>query len=240
MKTKPTYIYGKHAVIEALMNRPKVITELYITQEIDEGIKRIIKRNEISLSRKGIPSSVDKFVHQGYVAKIRPEKMMVSYREYINELKVDNNTSILIMGEVQDPQNVGAIIRSAAAFGVSAVLFPEHNQAQITGTVVKVSAGMAFKMPLVSIGNVNSTIQDLKDRGFWIYGLAADGDTELHKEDFSKASAFVIGNEQKGVREKTKEACDILLSIPIDDRCESLNAATAASVVMYQWSAKEK
>lgn len=240
MKTKPTYIYGKHAVIEALRNMPNVISELYITSEIEEGIRRIVKKNNLSISRKGIPASVDKFIHQGFVAKIKPEKMMTSYREFINDLKVKSNTSVLIMGEVQDPQNVGAIIRSAAAFGVSAILFPEHNQAQITGAVVKVSAGMAFKIPLVSIGNVNSTIKDLKDKGFWIYGLAADGDVKLHDEDFSKASAFVIGNEAKGVREKTREACDIILSIDIDDRCESLNAATAASIVMYQWSARRK
>ena len=240
MKTKPTYIYGKHSVLEAIRNKPQVISEIFIIHEIDEGIKKIIKKNDLFISRKGVPSSVEKFVHQGYVARIKPEKMTISYREFINDLKVTDNTSLVILGEVQDPQNVGAIIRSAAAFGVAGVLFPEHNQAQITGSVVKVSAGMTFKIPLVSIGNVNSTIQDLKDKGFWIYGLAADGDVELHNEDFSKASVFIIGNEQKGVREKTKEACDIILSIPIDKRCESLNAATAASVVMYQWGAGRK
>jgi 23S rRNA (guanosine2251-2'-O)-methyltransferase len=240
MKTKPTYIYGKHSVLEAIRNRTNIITELFITAEVDEGIRKIIKKNDLFISRKGIPASADKFIHQGYVAKIRPEKMMTSYKEFISDLKITDNTSILILGEVQDPQNVGAIIRSAAAFGVSAVLFPEHNQAQMTGAVVKVSSGMAFKIPLVSIGNVNSTIKDLKDKGFWIYGLAADGDVLLHEEDFSKPSVFVIGNEQKGVREKTKEACDIILSIPIDKKCESLNAATAASVVMYQWGAGRK
>ena len=240
MKTKPTYIYGKHAVIEAIRNKPKVISELYITSEIEEGIRKVIKKNDIVISRKGIPASTDKFIHQGYVARIKPEKIMTSYKEFINDLEVTNDTSILILGEVQDPQNVGAMIRSAAAFGVSGILFPEHNQAQITGSVVKVSAGMVFKIPLVSIGNVNSTIRDLKDKGFWIYGLSADGDVKLHDEDFSKASAFVIGNEGKGVREKTKEACDIMLSIDIDKRCESLNAATAASVVMYQWGARRK
>jgi len=240
MKVKPTYIYGKHAVLEAVRNKPNVITELYITAEIDEGIRKIIKKNDLSLSRKGIPSSTDKFVHQGFVAKIKPEKMMTSYREFINDLKVTDNTSILVLGEVQDPQNVGAMIRSAVAFGVSAILLPEHNQAQITGSVVKVSTGMVFKIPLVSIGNVNSTLKDLKDKGFWVYGLAADGDVALHEEDFSKPSVFVIGNEEKGIREKTREACDIILSIPIDKKCESLNAATAASVVMYQWGAGRK
>lgn len=94
------------------------------------------------------------------------------------------DTALVILGELQDPHNVGAIIRSAAAFGVSAILMPEHNQAPVTGTVVKVSAGMAFRIPLVTVPNVNSAIRDLKERGFWVYGLDGEAKQTLPKEQF--------------------------------------------------------
>ena len=94
-----------------------------------------------------------------------------------------------LLGEIQDPQNVGAVIRSAAAFGVSGILIPDHNQAQVTGAVVKVSAGMAFRVPLVSIGNVNTVVRDLKERGFAVYGLAGEAKQIITKEAFERFEA---------------------------------------------------
>jgi 23S rRNA (guanosine2251-2'-O)-methyltransferase len=142
------------------------------------------------------------------------------------------------MGEVQDPHNVGAIIRSAAAFGLAGVLIPEHNQAGVTGAVVKSSAGMAFRIPLVTIGNVNHTIKVLKEKGFWIYGLAMDGTAVLGTDAFDAPAAFVVGNEGAGIREKTLLACDVTLQIPIHARTESLNAAVSSAIVFYEWSRK--
>jgi len=102
--------------------------------------------------------------------------------------------------------------------------------------VVKVSAGMAFRVPLVSISNVNTTIRDLKEKGFWMYGLDARGDAVLGKETFDKPTVFVLGNEGAGLRKMTAEVCDTLLSIPLDQRCESLNASASAAVVFYEWA----
>jgi 23S rRNA (guanosine2251-2'-O)-methyltransferase len=139
---------------------------------------------------------------------------------------------------VQDPHNVGAVIRSAAGFGLTSVLIPKHRQAGVTGTVVKVSAGMAFKIPLVEVANVNRAIEDLKEIGFFVYGLDGGGDSALTTEKFTKASVFVLGNEGEGMRQKTREHCDIILSIPTHARCESLNASASAAVVFYAWSAQ--
>jgi 23S rRNA (guanosine2251-2'-O)-methyltransferase len=97
---------------------------------------------------------------------------------------------------------------------------------------------MVFCIPLVSIGNVNHALEVLKKNGFWIYGLAADGKTNLGTETFDAPCAFVIGNEGAGIRGKTLEACDVTLSIPMHARTESLNAASSASVVFYEWSRK--
>jgi 23S rRNA (guanosine2251-2'-O)-methyltransferase len=126
------------------------------------------------------------------------------------------------------------------AFGASAVLIPEHNQAGISGAVIKASAGTAFHIPLVEIGNVNQTLRTLKERGFWTYGLAMDGTSALAEEKFTEPTVFVIGSEGEGLREKTREHCDILLSIPMSDRAESLNASVAAAVCLYQWSGQHK
>jgi 23S rRNA (guanosine2251-2'-O)-methyltransferase len=170
------------------------------------------------------------------VAGIYPDKLTVSYKEFISGLKVNEHTGLLVLGEVQDPHNVGAVIRSAAAFGIKGVLIPPHNQAPITGTVVKVSVGMAFRIPLVTIPNVNTTIRDLKDRGFWTYGLEGDGTTSTTTETYPKPSVFVVGNEGSGLRPHTKAECDDLISIPIHPQCESLNAAAATAIVLSSWS----
>lgn len=243
MKTEYEYIYGKHAVAEALLKSPDIVKVVFLDQNFSDGkILKLLEELKVSikpLSLKNPPRGISsKASHQGVVAGILPEKLMISYRDFIANLSVDNDTSLLVLGEVQDPHNVGAVIRSAAAFGLAGVLIPPHNQAPVTGTVIKVSAGMAFRIPLVSIGNVNTTIRDLKERGFWSYGLEGDGDTKTTEETFDCPSVFVLGNEGSGLRQKTKEVCDSLISIPINPRCESLNAAAATAVVLATWSSK--
>jgi 23S rRNA (guanosine2251-2'-O)-methyltransferase len=242
MKTDVEYIYGKHAVREVLTARPDVVTELHVSADFsDEDIIRRAERTKVMLrvfNLKNPPRGVSANAsHQGVVAGIRPERLMVPFKTFKETVSVTEHTALLVLGEVQDPHNVGAVIRSAAAFGLAGVLIPPHNQSPVTGTVVKVSAGMAFKIPLVGITNVNTALRDLKDMGFWIYGLEGDGTTKTTTERFPKPSVFVLGNEGSGLREKTKETCDELISIPIHPRCESLNAAAATAIVLASWSA---
>ncbi len=238
-KTDKIYIYGKHAVEEALLNKKHIIEEILFIHT-DDRIYDLAKNAKIKTSKLN-PDSLPRWVeedavHQGVIALISERKLVISYKELISDLKINKKTSIVILGELQDPQNVGAIIRSAVAFGVSAICIPEHNQAQITSSVIKVSAGMAFKIPLVQIGNVNHTVRDLKDKGFWIYGLDMKSDNPITREKFDSPTVFILGNEGKGIRQKTHELCDIILSIPIDKKCESLNVASSASVVFYEWN----
>ncbi len=243
MQEETTYIYGKHAVREVVEARPEIVKEVHIDHDtIDSELSALIEKNGIErkdLTTKQLPKGVDRdAVHQGHIAEIKTEKLAVPYEQFISELDITNDTAVVVLGEVQDPHNVGAIIRSAAALGMSAVLIPEHRQAQITGTVVKVSAGAAFRIPLVRIGNVNNVMRDLKEKGFWTYGLTGEGDTKLKDEGFEKPSCFVVGNEAGGIREKTLEHCDIQLTIPITGNTESLNASVAAGIAFYAWSAK--
>jgi len=244
MQQDIAFIFGKHAVSEALQMRPEIITELHIEAGCsDETLLSLLKKSPVPprvLAGRRLPGGLrPDAVHQGVIAGIDINRLLVDYRDFADSLSPTASTSVLVLGEVQDPHNVGAVIRSAAAFGVAGVLIPPHNQSPVTGTVVKVSAGMAFQIPLVHIRNVNATLTDLKKRGFWVYGLAGEGAVSLYIESFSKPTAFVLGNEGAGLRQKTREACDTVISIPMHPRCESLNAAASAAVVMAEWSRQQ-
>ncbi|MEK7134777.1 MAG: 23S rRNA (guanosine(2251)-2'-O)-methyltransferase RlmB [Patescibacteria group bacterium] len=236
------YIYGKHALTEALMEAPHSIKKVYFAAHMDDAkLRALVKKHNIPVAPltagKGGPEGVSgNVVHQGVIGVVSVGALTMQYQRFIDTLAIGKDTVLVLLGEVQDPHNVGAIIRSAAAFGASGVLIPEHNQAPITGAVVKVSAGMAFRVPLISIGNVNHTIADLKKRGFWTYGLAGEGRDTIDSEQFDRPTLFVVGNESSGIREKTREACDKLLSIPMHPKCESLNVAASTAVALYAWA----
>jgi 23S rRNA (guanosine2251-2'-O)-methyltransferase len=241
MREDKIYLYGKHALTEALLARPQVIQKVFISKEMEEDSELgvLLKQHSISISsmkgevKKDVGSDA---VHQGVIAVIDSEKLYSSLEDALQNASKKNNPCIVLLDELHDPHNVGAIIRSAVAFGASAILLPKHNQAPITGVVIKTSVGMVFRVPIVLIGNVNQTIRDLKDKGYWSYGLAMNGTTTLSKAAFDTPTLFIVGNESVGIREKTLELCDITLSIPMSPECESLNAATASSIVLYEWS----
>ena len=176
--------------------------------------------------------------HQGIIAVADTTALLIDLKEFTENLVPTENTSLVLLHELTDPHNVGAIIRSAAAFGAAGVLMPQHRQAPITGSVVKASAGMAFRVPLVAIGNINYTIDVLKNLGFRTYALAMDGKRSVTKEKFDAPALFIIGNEGEGIRQKTFERADVTLRIPMDPRCESLNASVSAAVALYAWSAQ--
>jgi 23S rRNA (guanosine2251-2'-O)-methyltransferase len=240
-RKEKVYVYGKNALMEALTSAPEILRKVFLSPDLEESeLRAKLEAAKIPISelKSGDANGLlgRDAVHQGVIAVIDPEKLLRAFDEFLDSLDMSKAPAIAVLGEVQDPHNVGAIIRSAAAFGLSGVLIPEHNQAGVTGTVVKTSAGMAFRIPLVAIGNVNQALEVLKKKGFWIYGLAMEGAVRLSEEKFDAPAAFVIGNEGHGIREKTLEHCDVALSIPMHARTESLNAAVSAGVVFYAWS----
>lgn len=242
-ETEVIYAYGRHAIQEALKAAPQAVEEVFLAPDTrDEVLGALLRKAKVkvsSLQKHGLPRGVDpQSIHQGIVARISLNRLVRPYKSFLDELVVTPDTALVVLAELQDPQNVGAAIRTAAAFGAAAVLVPERNQAPISGTVVKVSAGMAFQVPIVEVVNVNTALRDLKEKGFWIYGLDGEGDHSLHTEVFDAPAVFVVGNEADGIREKTKETCDIVLTIPMHARCESLNAAASLSATLYAWSAQ--
>ncbi len=240
-KDDKVYLYGKHALREALLAKPASVQKVFldVNAESDIELTDLLKKHGIavnSMKQEAKNSLAGDAVHQGVIAVINTEKLYTPFEEALKLFDTAKNPCFVLLDELHDPHNVGAIIRSAAAFGAHAILMPEHNQSPITGTVIKTSAGMVFRIPIVKIGNVNQTVRLLKEKHMWSYGLVMNGDTPLNKAVFDTATLFIVGNESTGIREKTLELCDIGLTIPMSPECESLNASVAASVVLYEWS----
>ncbi len=235
------YIYGKHALMEALLHAPHTVRKVFLSPEVQDGeLRALLKKLNLTpgvLKAKEMSHMVGRETsHQGVIAVTDPGSLLLDFKPFAYELRPTAETMLVLLDELTDPHNVGAIIRSAAAFGASGVLLPVHNQAPITGTVVKSSAGMAFRIPIISIGNVNSAVDTLKKKGFVTYGLVMNGSKNIIEEKFDAPALFIVGNEGKGIRQKTFERCDVSLRIPMNARTESLNASVSASVVLYQWS----
>lgn len=141
---------------------------------------------------------------------------------------------LVLLDGVEDPHNLGAIIRTANAAGADAVLIPERRAAGITDTVAKASAGAIEYVPLVRIGNVTQTLEKLKKAGFWIYGLDERGDERYDQVKYASPTVIVLGGEGKGLHQHVREHCDVLLRIPMSGKIASLNVSVAAGVVLFQ------
>lgn len=235
--TKSSYInvYGKNVVDQALEKVPTCIKCVYLTERFSDS-KLLAKIRRLGcpvlvLVENKMPEGVRQSDnHQGVVAQLDPECFISTKEDFL--FTISDSPLVLVLSEIQDPQNVGAMIRSAVAFGVDAVVLPEHRQVPVTGIVAKVSAGMVFSIPIIMTKNVNTTLQTLKKHKFTVYGLAGDGDTSLYKTQIDGPTVLVVGNEGTGLREKTRSICDELIRIPIAPQCESLNAASAVTATL--------
>lgn len=244
--TEKIYLYGRNPLKEALLASKRtglsVIEKLFLTKQAEEEPKvmSLIQSNNLEydvVTYQEIESLVGKgIVHQGVCALLNEKVLYTSFDEVLAKAKASTKNSLFILlDKLQDPHNVGAIIRSAVAFGADAILLPDNDQVLINGTVIKTSSGMTFSIPIVKIGNVNTVLTKLKENSFWTYGLTGDGDTKLSTTTFDTNTVIVVGGESEGIRTKTLEICDFKLSIEINPLCESLNASNAGAVVMYEW-----
>ena len=145
---------------------------------------------------------------------------------------------LIVLDGVEDPHNLGAIIRTAQAAGAAAVIVPDRRAAGLTDTVAKASAGAIEHLPVVRAGNVSQTLQDLKKRGFWIYGLDERGGQLYSETEYTRPSVFVMGGEGRGLHELVKKHCDVLVRIPMAGAIASLNVSVAAGVVLFEWRRK--
>ena len=222
------WIFGTHAVNEALANNARIKHLLLVTKNADRLLKIPQNLPRETVPKEKLDSILGKdAVHQGVALLVSPlENRDISY-------VFDKNT-VIILDQVTDPHNIGAILRSAAAFDVDAVIMPEDNSCKETGTLAKTSCGAAEKIPIIRVPNLARAMDQLKQNGFWCVGFDGESKRELKDFQFSGKNAVIMGAEGQGMRRLTKENCDIILKISMSDAMESLNVSNAAAIVLYE------
>ncbi|NOW20644.1 putative rRNA methylase [Clostridium saccharobutylicum] len=173
-------------------------------------------------------------VHQGVIAKITPYKY--SQVSDILELAEKRGESpfIVILDEVEDPHNLGSIIRTAELFGVHGIIIPKRRSASVTSTVYKSSVGAVEHVKIAKVTNLNAIIEELKESGIWVYGADIRAEEYSYQVDFSGPCALIIGNEGRGISKLTVQKCDKLIKIPMVGKINSLNASVAGGIMMYE------
>ncbi len=243
MKQAKIYIYGKHAVEEALRYAPQVLRKIHISARMEDSkLRTLINRSGVPVEaldeRKATSQVEGNAPHQGIIAAVSLGALTIPFAKFIETFSPSKDTALLFLNEVHDPHNVGAAIRSAVAFGASAVLMPTHNQSPITGAVIKASVGMAFRVPLVTVDNTQQAIAQLKKKGVRVYGLAGEATRSINDEPFEEPTLLVLGNEAEGIPASARALCDTMLAVPMSPRAESLNVATTGAVALFAWSRK--
>jgi 23S rRNA (guanosine2251-2'-O)-methyltransferase len=166
--------------------------------------------------------------HQGVVA-------LGAARQYADLDEVAGAELVVLLDGVEDPHNLGAIVRTAHAAGAGAVIIPERRAASLTDVVAKAAAGALEHLPVARVTNLNRSLEDLKKRGYWIYGLDERGTEAYDQVEYGSPCAFVLGGEGKGLHEQVRKHCDLLVRIPMAGQISSLNVSVAAGVVLFEW-----
>jgi len=170
--------------------------------------------------------------HQGVVA-------LGAAQKYADLDVAAASEMVVVLDGVEDPHNLGAVIRTAHAAGAGSVIIPERRAAGVTDVVAKAAAGALEHLPVVRVTNVNRALEDLKQRGFWIYGLDEHGPEDYARTEYASPTAFVLGGEGKGLHEQVRKHCDLLVRIPLAGKIASLNVSVAAGIVLFEWKRRK-
>lgn len=235
--SQPEVIFGLKPIQEALQSG-QTINRIYVAKEsrasgckgvVDEAKRRSIPFDFVPQAK--INELAQTLEHQGIVAKISPIEY-ASLDEFLKE--APNHASVLILDQIHHPKNLGLIVRTAVGAGTSAIILTARKGALIDDSVVRASTGTVFNIPIIKASNLSQTIKVLKDGGFWVYGLDAQGSSNIFEMDWPERTALIIGNETKGMRSNIVKNCDDLLFIPLHNNLDSLNAAVAAGIALFQ------
>ncbi len=233
-------LVGRNAVTEAL-KAGRGINKILLAEGDKEAfaseIMNLAKERKIIcqfVERSKIEAIAAGHRHQGVLAYVAP----VEYAELEDILKAAEERGeapfLLLLDELEDPHNLGALLRTADATGVHGVLIPKHRSVPLNATVAKTSAGAIEYVPVARIGNISQTLKALKEKGFWVAGADMDGAQAYNEADLTGALVLVVGSEGRGMSRLTKEACDFIVSMPMVGRINSLNASVAGSILMYE------
>ena len=232
-------IAGRNPVMEAIRSGRSIESILVAKGERSGSVVAIIaKAKQKNIPVKDVDSKKLDFLakgvnHQGIVAQCAVKEY--STLEDIFALAEERGESpfIIVLDKIEDPHNLGAIIRTAECAGAHGVIIPERRSAGLSYTVEKTSAGALEYMPVVRVKNISAVLQKLKDKGIWVYGADMDGE-HYKKVNFDGAVALVIGNEGKGISPLVSKDCDVIVSLPMKGKINSLNASVAAGILMYE------
>ncbi len=238
-------IYGNHPVKMALLNKRRIIFKIFITQNNKKELDEFILNNKLNIKKEliNIVNNDDilakfssKIVHQGFVILCSTLNFTNDHDFIAKISKKDKNElkNIIILDQLTDLHNIGAIIRSSIAFNVDDIIIPKQNFHGENATICKSSSGAIEKANIILSGNINNLIVKLKDLGYWIAGLDGSGQDNFPKLHNYNPICLVIGNEGSGIRHLVKKNCDLLLKISISDKVESLNASNAAAIALWE------
>lgn len=235
---QPLIIYGRHAVLAALANPSRRIEKLWCVKENAIEIAKISKLQPKIVERKDIDKLLgNDAVHQGF-ALFCSRLEDITLDELLDKVENKQDCHILILDQVTDPQNIGAIVRSAVAFDTLALVLQDKNSPLESGAMDKAAAGMMEHLPIARVTNLARAIEQLKDAGFWIVGMDGYAKTTIAEMKKGGRTAVVMGSEGKGMRRLIEESCDIAVRLPISEKTESLNVATAAAITLYEINKK--
>jgi 23S rRNA (guanosine2251-2'-O)-methyltransferase len=233
------WLYGRHTVLAVLGNPERRIQSVLATKEVAERHAAdlagqpvaIVTREELG---RRLPADA---VHQGFAVQASPLEEPVLEDVLA---RCQDHALILALDQVTDPHNVGAILRSAAAFGAAGVIVTERHAPTDTGVLAKAASGALEIVPLVRAVNLARTLDQLKEAGFWLYGLDERGDTTLGDLDLKGRVSVVLGAEGEGLRRLTAEKCDRLATIPTAHALAALNVSNAAAIAVYEWTRQRR
>ncbi len=233
-------IEGKNPVIEALRNDTG-IDIIYINKEMAEGsvskISSLAKDKNINVKyvdKQTLTKLSEGGKHQGVIAEAEEYEYKDLDDIFALAEQRKEKPFIILLDEITDVHNLGAIIRTAECCGAHGVIIPKHRAAGVNSVVAKTSAGAVEYLPVVRVTNINQTIQELKKKGLWIYGADMAGERYIYEENFEGAVGVIIGSEGKGISRLVKENCDTLIKIPMKGNISSLNASCASSIIIYE------
>lgn len=236
-------IWGINPLLEALKRHPELIEEIIFEKKSLAGKKYQIldKAKKLNIAIKiytkapfSPPKVPQKANTQGVVAYLR-EFAYASLEEIEENWKRRGETPlVLALDEVIDPQNVGSILRVADGLGVHGVVIQKHRACEITGTVIKVSSGAAFNLPIAQVKNLKEALHFFTQRGLWILGLTHKAEKRIYELDLTIPLLVIVGNEERGIRPSILEQCDFTAKIPMLGKIESLNVAQAAGITLYE------
>ncbi len=234
-------VYGKHPVL-ALLKSDRQINRIWLTPKVSSdrrfyGLLQEAKGNGTVIN-KSDPHRLDSITHyanhQGIVAQVSPYSYW-QLEDLITVAKEKTDSPVIVIADgIEDPHNLGAIIRTTEAMGLQGIVIPQRRAVGVNSTVVKVATGALENLPIARVVNLSQALATLKESGFWIYGTTAESSKMLHTIDLTGAIGLVIGSEDKGLSSLTKRCCDELVAIPLAGITPSLNASVACAIAIYE------